>query len=477
MRTRSSHSRVLPASLAFGLAVLLALPVHASGPAEDEPAGEPEGPAADGSASVSLGGGADAEGAAAGGDADEEDEGPKPWIKRHVATPQLELGVFGGGFFSGVQHDFYDPDVTSKLTRPPLWAMGGDLGVRVATFPGQGVFGIEAEFANVLTAARNANDDFVYLYALRGHGILQLPNYRVTPFLLGGYGMMGVSSPDDVLGKDIDPVGHYGAGLKLYLNKWIALRVEARHDLAAKAAKQGAIEHHFEALAGLSITLLHRKPKPKPPPDPDRDKDGFLNEVDACPDTSGVEPDGCPPKDRDGDGFWDHQDKCPDDKGVEPDGCPIPDTDGDGFLDPDDQCVDEPETKNGYEDKDGCPDEVPEEVKEFTGVIEGIQFEFGKADIRADSKPILDRALKVLKDYDTIRLEISGHTDDVGTRERNVELSKQRADAVRKYFVDQGIDESRLETRGAGPDEPRDTNDTEEGRARNRRTEFKILTQ
>lgn len=474
MHRSSLPYRLLSSGTALGVTLSLVAPAHASGPEPEGPA-EDDGAKVEGEASISLGGGAKAEGSAEGGD--EEDEGPKPWNKQHVATPQLHFGIFGGGFFASASHDFYDPDVTSRDRRPPLWATGGDLGLRVGTFPGQGVFGIEAEFTNIFNATRDARNDFVYLYGLRGHGMLQLPNSRITPFLLGGYGIMGVSSPDDVLGSDIDPTGHYGVGLKLFLNKWIALRIDGRHNIGAKAARQGETAHHFEALAGLSITLFHRKPKPKPPPDPDRDKDGFLNEVDACPDTAGVEPDGCPPKDRDGDGFWDHQDQCPDEPGVEPDGCPIPDTDGDGILDPDDKCVEEPETKNGYQDEDGCPDEVPEEVKEFTGVIKGIEFEVNKADIRDVSKPVLDKAVEILKEYETIKLEISGHTDDTGTRERNIELSKERAEAVKKYFVDAGIDEGRLSTRGAGPDEPLDTADTDEARAKNRRTEFKIVTQ
>jgi len=181
-------------------------------------------------------------------------------------------------------------------------------------------------------------------------------------------------------------------------------------------------------------------------------------------------------------GILDEDDKCPNipedkDGFQDEDGCPEGnknDRDGDGILDDVDKCPNDPETKNGFEDEDGCPDEVPEEVKEFTGVIEGIEFEFGKADIRDVSKSVLDRAIGILKEYDTIRLEISGHTDNVGTREQNLELSKDRAEAVKKYFVDHGIAEARLTTRGAGPDEPRDTNDTEDGRAKNRRTEFTI---
>jgi OOP family OmpA-OmpF porin len=188
-----------------------------------------------------------------------------------------------------------------------------------------------------------------------------------------------------------------------------------------------------------------------------------------------VAPDGCPAKDTDKDGFFDPDDQCREVPGVAPDGCPPPDTDGDGFIDAKDGCIHEPETKNGYEDEDGCPDEVPEVVREFTGVIAGIEFDFGLDEIRPATRDVLDRAIKILKEYPTILLEISGHTDNIGDRAANIDLSKRRAEAVRKYLIDGGIDASRLMSRGAGPDESIAPNDTEEGRAKNRRTEFKIV--
>lgn len=78
--------------------------------------------------------------------------------------------------------------------------------------------------------------------------------------------------------------------------------------------------------------------------------------------------------DRDGDGFPDAVDRCADDPGIEPDGCPVPDSEGDGICDADDQCPTHPETRNGYQDEDGCPDEVPSQLARFTGTIKGINF-------------------------------------------------------------------------------------------------------
>lgn len=136
----------------------------------------------------------------------------------------------------------------------------------------------------------------------------------------------------------------------------------------------------------------------------------------------------------------------------------------------------EPETTNGFEDGDGCPDEVPEEVKEFTGAIEGIYFQTAKAEIRKTSERKLGEAAKVLAAYPEIRVEISGHTDDRGKRPLNMKLSADRAEAVKTWLTEHGIDAARITTRGAGPDEPVADNGTKDGRSKNRRIEFKIMT-
>ena len=393
------------------------------------------------------------------------------WIRRWAPEKNMgEIGVFGGVFLPAVNHDFYNPQSGQK----PLWSVAGDVGLRGAFFP-LPYLGVELEGAGIPARIRSSTNDPAILWAARAHVILQLPFWSVSPFILAGGGAMGVSSPPILLGKDVDPVAHWGGGVKIYINRWLGLRVEARHVLGAREATQRSFTSHAEVLGGLIITLGRAKPGKQAPPDPDRDDDGFPNDRDHCPDVPGVSPDGCPPRDSDEDGFFDSEDACPYEKGLEPDGCPLRDKDGDGITDDRDACIDQPETDNGFEDEDGCPDELPDDIKEFSGVIEGIEFELDSATIRDASKPILDRAIKVLQDYPDIRIEIVGHTDNEGTPEYNEKLSRERAEAVEKYLVDQGVDTSRLETRGAGESEPRATNETEEGRAKNRRTEFKIL--
>jgi outer membrane protein OmpA-like peptidoglycan-associated protein len=416
----------------------------------------------------------------------------------------VELGVFGGITVFSKTHDLYDP--ATAMPREPLRRPTPDFGARVAYFP-LSFFGLEAEFS-ALPAKYEPAGDKAFVYGFRGHGILQLPMFRVAPFLLGGYGLMGVSSSSAVAGKDIDPVGHYGVGVKYSYIRVLALRLDVRHLVAAQRAQQVDGTSHLQVLLGLSLTLNRAKPKPasklpEPVVDPDRDRDGFLNEVDRCPDERGiapdgcpdkdsdgdtfmdsvdkcpevvgVAPDGCPPKDRDRDSFLDEVDKCPDEPGVAPDGCPLRDTDGDGILDPDDKCVNDPETRNGYEDADGCPDELPKAVAKFTGVIRGIYFDFGKDSIRKQSTRTLNEAATIFNEYPDVKVEISGHTDNVGKVEYNRDLSRRRAESVKTYLVGKGVKPERISTRGAGPDEPIADNANAKGRAKNRRIEFKIM--
>ncbi|MEZ4453376.1 MAG: OmpA family protein [Nannocystaceae bacterium] len=213
-------------------------------------------------------------------------------------------------------------------------------------------------------------------------------------------------------------------------------------------------------------------------PEPDRDDDGFLDRDDRCPEEPGALPDGCPRRDRDGDGVLDRVDQCVEVPGEAPDGCPPPDRDEDGLLDRDDRCPEEAEDRNGFEDEDGCPDAIPEDLAAITGVVRGVHFEFDRDDLRRRSLPPLNRVVAVLRRYPAVRIEISGHVDATSSPILNrSDISGRRAGSVKRYFVDHGIDESRMETRGAGPDEPIDTNKTAAGRAKNRRIEIQLLLQ
>lgn len=231
--------------------------------------------------------------------------------------------------------------------------------------------------------------------------------------------------------------------------------------------------------------------EPPPAVDPDKDGDGFPDSIDACPEQAedGMEPypgDGCPiTSDRDGDGVIDLKDKCPDDpedidKLQDEDGCPEKDADGDGVLDVRDACPTAPGIEQGDPKRDGCASRAPKKLvveadKGELKLLEPVQFETGTAELKQESFALLDEVVGVMLDAPDIRIAVHGHTDSRGGLALNRDLSQRRAQAVVKYLTDKGIAFERLEARGFGPDKPISTNDTPEGRALNRRVEFKIL--
>ncbi len=107
-------------------------------------------------------------------------------------------------------------------------------------------------------------------------------------------------------------------------------------------------------------------------------------------------------------------------------------------------------------------------------ILKNIFFDFDKATLRKESIPELERVITFLLANPTVKIEVSGHTDNRGSHDYNKQLSKARAKAVVEYFISKGIDRNRLTYRGAAYDEPISTNDTDEGRQQNRRVEFKI---
>ncbi len=210
-------------------------------------------------------------------------------------------------------------------------------------------------------------------------------------------------------------------------------------------------------------------------PDKDKDGDGLLNLDDKCPDKPGPQDlQGCPDPDHDLDGVPDRFDKCPAKRGHKDlEGCPEPDKDDDGVADRFDKCPDKP--ARGSKRGDGCPDEVPTEVREFFGVVRAIDFQPGSAVLNVASRPTLDKAAQLVKRFPGFLVEISGHTDNTGNASLNRRISLQRANAVRRYLVGKGAAGKRLVAVGLGPDRPIADNATAEGRAANRRVEFKII--
>jgi OOP family OmpA-OmpF porin len=121
------------------------------------------------------------------------------------------------------------------------------------------------------------------------------------------------------------------------------------------------------------------------------------------------------------------------------------------------------------------PIEVSTLAPDVTIVLNNIFFDFDKSLLKAESGPELDRMVELLKEKPTMEIEIAGHTDNVGTDKYNMALSERRSKTVVAYLIRQGISRKRLKAKYFGETKPLETNDTEEGREKNRRVEFKIL--
>jgi outer membrane protein OmpA-like peptidoglycan-associated protein len=202
----------------------------------------------------------------------------------------------------------------------------------------------------------------------------------------------------------------------------------------------------------------------------DGDKDGVVDALDKCPTTPAsrvVNAQGCE-LDGDKDGVVDALDQCPTTPAgrvVNAQGCE-PDGDKDGIIDAVDQC---PATPVGDRvDGKGCS--IPNALN-----LVGVNFDDGKDNLRPESTRILNEAVEILKRYPGLKIEIAGHTDSRDSDLRNQILSEKRAQAVMQYFVENGIDASRLQTKGYGESMPISGNDTPEGRFKNRRVELLSL--
>jgi len=197
----------------------------------------------------------------------------------------------------------------------------------------------------------------------------------------------------------------------------------------------------------------------------DSDVDGVVDRLDRCPDTprgATVDLQGCP-ADSDGDGVFDGVDQCPDTPSgasVDLQGCPV-DSDGDGVFDGIDQC---PDTIRGaLVDSVGCGFQ-----------LSGANFALNSDQPLPSGTLKLDQVAKRLGDFPNVAIVVEGHTDSSGAAEYNQRLSERRANAVKAYLVERGVDAGRISTVGLGESQPIGDNDTEEGRAQNRRVVLRV---
>ncbi len=201
----------------------------------------------------------------------------------------------------------------------------------------------------------------------------------------------------------------------------------------------------------------------------DADGDGIVDSKDQCPSTAkgvAVDSKGCE-KDSDKDGVVDSKDKCPGTAAgahVDTNGCVITsDSDQDGISDANDNC---PNTATGtVVDKTGC--KLAASIS-----LENVQFNTGTSVLSGDSRATLDKVAQTLNENEHLNFMVAGHTDSMGNYDKNMALSKARAQSVREYLISKGVASGRLTAVGYGSDKPVASNDTRQGRSQNRRVEL-----
>ncbi len=362
---------------------------------------------------------------------------------------------------------------------------------------------------------------------------LRDPSGRSTPYLLGGFGMGRALTDGVAIHRMGAPSLGVGFLYDLFGNPRSYLRLQARDVLFREAAALSS-SHHLEVTAGVQWSFGGRNKDQdldgvrdwvdRCPGTPigakvdakgcplDTDGDGVYDGLDKCegtPKGCQVDKTGCI-VDSDGDGVCDGLDQCaatPKGAKVDAKGCPVDsdgdgvpdgidrcentpvgckvdttgcivDTDGDGVCDGLDQCPNTPADLKV--DPNGCPIEVSQRETELldTGMIrlQDINFDVGKATIKAESDSVLDALAKILLQYPTLTIEIGGHTDNSGSLDKNMALSEARAKAVLAWLTNHypSLDASKYTVKGYGPNVPVASNNTALGRAKNRRVEFKV---
>jgi OOP family OmpA-OmpF porin len=168
-------------------------------------------------------------------------------------------------------------------------------------------------------------------------------------------------------------------------------------------------------------------------------------------------------KDTDGDGVADKLDKCLDTEvglKVDGSGCPL-DSDADGIPDSKDSCP----TEKGTIALNGCPDVILD-------IHQIVQFDFNSDVLKTTDYAFLDQLSATLRVETDTQIEINGHSSEEGSTEYNMQLSEDRAKAVKSYLVNSGVSASKITIKGFGETRPVASNATEEGRQQNRRVEI-----
>jgi len=392
------------------------------------------------------------------------------FVGAHFLTGQTELG--NAVFEDQIPESGFALGLRGSYVLIPHLAPGSRLDPALS---------IEAETRLTLSSTGGSQarpSEFAPVLGWRVHALLDLsPQSRFTPFVLLGGGGETVITNSPFLETDTDAELHVGLGGRFELSQRVEVRLDAR--VGFFAGRTDSAAPSFETLLGIAYRFGQRgagrspaRPTPhrpsKAPATVDRDSAGVLDASDNCPDRpadlDGVEKTEGGPKE--------NVNLAPTDA---PERSEDSDSASDGLPDSVDKCPLNPETKNGFEDDDGCPDVVKPPSPPVTFTISGIRFQRGSARVSNRAETALDTAVLLLQANPGARIEISGHTDNQGNAAKNQALSQRRAESVKAYLVENGVDAGRLVTVGHGSTKPLASNDGPRGRRKNRRIEFRVL--
>lgn len=292
----------------------------------------------------------------------------------------------------------------------------------------------------------------------RGEGFLA----GIKPFWSAGFGFI---EEDVAARKHLHFGASLGGGVLLPLGfKGWAARLDARVVPQANnesvAGESTLIDYHLGLGLQVPMTLFFDRPVTlAPPAECPLAVVGASGRRDCAADS-------------DGDGVRDGDDACPSTAAgslVDRRGCPATrmssDSDGDGVLNARDRC---PGTQRDLQvDETGC-------VVAQNTALRGVTFEPDSSQLTVRGRQTLDDVASTLNGQESLKVEIAGHTDSVGSEAYNMLLSQQRAEAVRTYLVEKGVADERMSAVGYGELEPLESNETDEGRLANRRVEFRI---
>ena len=309
------------------------------------------------------------------------------------------------------------------------------------------------------------------------------------------YAILGIGLAKDA--ANFTAYAPMGLGLQLKAKQGSFLHLFGTYN--AEASKLTKMHTNYGISYSFPLKLKEKKAIELPiaPIQVDQDDDGVSNENDDCPERSGLlKYKGCPVPDEDGDGINDENDKCPNAEGtVQYRGCPVPDTDKDGIPDDKDPCptvaglaaykgcaipdtdkdgvndeLDQCPTIPGIASNNGCEDLQPK----LNNIAAALKFEIGQVNIATKSLQGLDSLVQIMSQYPDTKLLITGHTDNTGSSKINDPLSLSRAKKVQSYLVKKGLAINRTSIIGLADKQPLASNETNKGRAQNRRVDLTI---